>query len=225
MKNNKNYIIVLICILLFLYVIIIKPINIQYDLGVTNSTKRKVFCIGLGRTATSSLTTALLNLGYDVWHCPILYDSCNIRNYVNKFDALTELPLCSEYNFKDLYNMYPDALYILTTRDEKKWLNSTIKYKWLADNMVCRCPGYGMFCKNFYNFDFSIETFRKYNQDVLDFFKGKEEQLLVMNIPDGDGYEKLCPFLGVEHKHNLGEFPNVQEIKLQLYLRYKYMFH
>jgi hypothetical protein len=224
MKNNKNNIIVFICIFLFLYIIIIKPINIQYDLSIKKSNKKKVFCIGLGRTATSSLTTALLNLGYDVWHCPILYESCNIRNYVNKFDGLTELPLCSEYDFKDLYNMYPDAQYILTVRDDDKWLKSTIKYKWLADNMICRCPGYGMFCKNFYKFDFSIESFREYNRDVLDFFKNKDEQLLVMNIPEGDGYEKLCPFLGIEYRHNLGEFPNVQEIKLQLYLRYKYMF-
>ena len=119
--------------------------------------------------------------------------------------------------------MYPDAKFILTIRDENKWLKSTDKYKWLTDNMVSRCPGYELFCKNFYNFDFSIETFRSYNESVINFFKGKEDQLLIMNIPDGDGYEKLCPFLDMRTmKH---KFPNRKEVYLQLYLRLLYLFH
>ena len=224
MKTNVC-ISIIVCLIVFVYIIIIKPSSIQYDLGVLRSNKKKLFCIGLGRTATSSLSVALLKLGYEVWHCPILSDSDNIRNYVNKFDALTELPFCCDYNFKDLYNMYPNAQFILTTRDEEKWLNSTIKYKRMMNIIINKFPGYGMFTKNFYNFDFSIDNFRKYNKDVLEFFKDKQDQLLVMDIPDGDGYEKLCKFLDVEYRDNLGEFPNVQEIKLQLYLRMRYLFH
>ena len=222
MKKLNNCIIVVI-IILFIHIIFIKPMSIQYDLRRVNTGKTKVFCIGLGRTGTSSLTQALINLGYNTWHCPYLYDSANINNYVNKFDALTELPLCSDYNFKDLYNMYPDAKFILTIRDEKKWLKSTDKYKWLVNNMVSRCPGYELFCKNFYNFDFSIETFKEYNKSVINFFREKEEQLLVMNIPDGDGYEKLCPFLGMKCMNR--KFPNRKEIHLQIYLRLRYLFH
>ena len=224
MKTNVC-ISIIVCLVVFVYVIIIKPNSIQYDLGVLNSNKKKLFCIGLGRTATSSLSVALLNLGYEVWHCPILNDSDNLRSYVNKFDALTELPFCCDYNFRDLYNMYPKAQFILTTRDEEKWLNSTIKYKRMMDIIINKFPGYGMFTKNFYNFEFSIDNFKKYNKNVLDFFQDKQEQLLVMDIPDGDGYEKLCKFLDVEYRDNLGEFPNVQEIKLQLYLRMRYLFH
>ena len=93
------------------------------------------------------------------------------------------------------------------------------------DIIINKFPGYGMFTKNFYNFDFSIDNFRKYNKDVLEFFKDKQDQLLVMDIPDGDGYEKLCKFLDVKYEDNLGTFPNIQEIKLQLYLRMRYLFH
>ena len=224
MKTNVC-ISLIVLLIVFMYVIIIKPNSIQYDLGVLSSNKKKLFCIGLGRTATSSLSVALLNLGYEVWHCPVLNDSDNLRNYVNKFDALTELPFCCDYNFKDLYNMYPDAQFILTTRDEDKWLNSTIKYKRMMNIIIDKFPGYGMFTKNFKKFDFSIDSFRNYNKDVLDFFKDKQDQLLVMDIPDGDGYEKLCKFLNVECKGHLGQFPNIQEINLQLYLRMRYLFH
>ena len=208
-----------------MYVIIIKPNSIQYDVDVLCSNKKKLFCIGLGRTGTSSLSVGLLKLGYEVWHCPILNDSDNIRNYVNKFDALTELPFCCDYDFKDLYNMYPDAQFILTKRDEEKWLKSTIKYKRMMNIIIDKFPGYGMFTKNFKKFDFSIDSFRKYNKDVLDFFEDKKEQLLVMDIPEGDGYEKLCKFLNVEYKDSLGKFPNIKEINLQLYLRMRYLFH
>jgi hypothetical protein len=89
--------------------------------------------------------------------------------------------------------------------------------------MISRCPGYEMFCKNFYKFDFSIETFRKYNESVLEFFEDKEDQLLTMNIPEGDGYEKLCPFLGLDKINQ--KFPNKKEVYLQLYLRLKYILH
>ena len=78
---------------------------------------------------------------------------------MNKFDALTELPFCCDYNFKDFYNMYPDAQFILTTRNEDKWLNSTIKYKRMMDIIIDKFPGYGMFTKNFKKFDFSIDSF------------------------------------------------------------------
>ena len=91
--------------------------------------------------------------------------------------------------------------------------------------IIDKFPGYGMFTKNFKEFDFSIESFRKYNKDVLEFFEDKQDQLLVMDIPNGDGYDKLCKFLNVEYKGNLGKFPNIQEINLQLHLRMKYLFY
>tara|TARA_B100001057_G_C22813824_1_gene936527 strand:+ start:369 stop:1055 length:687 start_codon:yes stop_codon:yes gene_type:complete len=228
MNVKKNYICIIIIILLLLYhIIIVNPISIQYDLNVINTGKRKVFCIGLGRTATSSLTYALIKLGYKTWHCPYLYDSDNIRNYVNKFDALTELPFCCDYNFKQLCMMYPDAQFILTVRDEEKWLKSTDKYKWLVNTLANKCPGYELFCRNFNNYDFTIENYKSYNEQVVNFFKeqNKEDQLLIMNIPEGDGYDKLCKFLNVKYNSSLGKFPNVKEINLQMYLRFKYFFH
>ena len=221
MYKNSSQLVFMLLLVIF-YIILFKPLSLQYNVNETCKQSQKVFCIGLGRTATSSLTSALINLGYKTWHCPCLYKSEDITNYVNNFDALTELPFCSKYDFKDLYNMYPDAKYILTIRDENRWLKSTDKYKWLADNMIKWYPGYELFLKNFYNFDFSIKNFNNYNNSVIEFFKDKSDQLLIMNIPKGDGYQKLCTFLGREMIYE--DFPNVQEINLQIYLRMKYLF-
>jgi len=35
------------------------------------------------------------------------------------------------------------------------------------------------------------------HKDVFSYFKGRPKDLLVIDIPAGDGWEKLCPFLGV----------------------------
>jgi hypothetical protein len=48
----------------------------------------------------------------------------------------------------------------------------------------------------------SIEVYRRHNKDVLNYFKQREQDLLVLDFSKGDGWEKLCNFL---HK----EIPNV----------------
>jgi hypothetical protein len=225
MVMNKTLIIKIcaIVIIIVLYIILAHPIFIQYKTRIVKTTKRKVFCIGLGRTATSSLTSALIHLGYRTWHCPILYDTKNFHNYVNQFDALTELPFCCSYTYKDLHEAYPDALFILTVRDSRKWLKSTEKYKKLVNNMAVYSPGYEMFCENFNNYDFSIESFNLYNQQVINYFRYTKSRLLTLNIPNGDGWAKLCNFLGEDIPNK--PFPNVKEINLQLRLRFKYLFN
>lgn len=220
---NKNNIIRLsfIVIIIILYIILVHPVFLQYKTNIIRTKKRKVFCIGLGRTATSSLSSALMKLGYRTWHCPILYDTKNFHNYVRRFDALTELPFCCNYNFKDLHTFYPNALFILTIRDPQSWLKSTHKYKKLVNNMAVYAPGYEMFCNNFNNFDFSIQSFIKYNNKVINYFNLSKSKLLVMNIPDGDGWSTLCNFLEEKEPHE--PFPNVKEINLQCKLRFKYL--
>jgi hypothetical protein len=43
-----------------------------------------------------------------------------------------------------------------------------------------------------------LRRFEAHNEDVLDYFKHRPNDLLVMTLADGDGWEKLCPFLDKE---------------------------
>ena len=39
------------------------------------------------------------------------------------------------------------------------------------------------------------ETLFRHTQEIKDYFSGRENDLLIMDITKGDGWEKLCPFL------------------------------
>ena len=40
-----------------------------------------------------------------------------------------------------------------------------------------------------------LRIYREYNRGVLEYFQGRDD-LLVMDIEQGDGWDKLCDFLG-----------------------------
>ena len=89
----------------------------------------KIFGIGLCRTSTSSLSYALMQLGFKTWHAPAILDQNNFSNIVNKFDTLTDLWSVTSISYLDLYKSYPNAKYILTIRDTDAWSNSVKYYK------------------------------------------------------------------------------------------------
>ena len=67
----------------------------------------------------------------------------------------------------------------------------------------------------------SPQYFEQYNNSVIDFFKDKPGQLLVLNIPGGDGWEKLCPFLNLPIVDE--KFPHISEMPLHIYQCLKYI--
>ena len=40
-----------------------------------------------------------------------------------------------------------------------------------------------------------IQRYKAHNKAVLKYFQGREKDFIQMNIMQGDGWEKLCPFL------------------------------
>jgi hypothetical protein len=42
-----------------------------------------------------------------------------------------------------------------------------------------------------------VAAYARHHADVRRYFRGRPDDLLEMNILEGDGWEKLCPFLGI----------------------------
>lgn len=160
--------------------------------------KPRVFCIGWHKTGTSTLGLALLDLGYEVVGArldmskPLLEGDTGtaIRLAVN-FDALQDVPWAAL--FKELDAAYPESKFILTVRDEESWLNSAKKHfgdtyvglhEWLYGKGILQG-----------NEELYLERFRKHYSDVKDYFAGREDDILVMDLLGGDTWEKLCDFL------------------------------
>ena len=53
---------------------------------------------------------------------------------------------------------------------------------------------YGVGCPKG-NEDIYVRRFEAHNKAVLEYFKHRPNDLLVMDLPAGDGWEKLCAFL------------------------------
>jgi hypothetical protein len=170
----------------------------------------KIFGIGLPRTGTTSLNTALEILGFCSLHFP--HDPMTIAelragNYrlsiLNQYDALTDIPVPAI--FAQLDELYPGSKFILTVRDMDNWLDSC-KSAWFNQSDAVPEPGsarefyrtllYG--CNNF-NRDRFRWVYETHLKLVHDHFSGdKSKQMLILDVISGDGWHKLCPFLGVD---------------------------
>ncbi len=91
----------------------------------------KIFGIGYPKTAGSGLALALEMLNFKVFRDPVEialeYRNKNLKNseFFEKGDAfIGAIALL----YKELYELYPDAKFILTVRKENKWLDSARRH-------------------------------------------------------------------------------------------------
>ena len=151
----------------------------------------KLFQIGLNKTGTTSLHAALEILGYKSIH--------NIRKEENILPQLKEgdTTLFDQYEcftdgtwhreFKYLKENYPDAKFVLMVRDKEEWIQSRINH--VLSNRVNNSPPWR-------EID-TVNWSKKYDEhykEVREFFKD-DPNFLEFNVCDGEGWEKLCPFL------------------------------
>ncbi len=169
-----------------------------------NSSQSKVFGIGLSKTGTTSLARALEILGYNT------RDYLGVTRYspgdltsidldeVNANDAFTDTPIPSFY--RELDKMYPGSKFILTVRDMDGWLKSCKKQftQKLADkqneaNINLFMDLYGCFVFDEEKF---IAGYKRFVSGALLYFKDRPDDLQVLDVTGGEGWDKLCSFLG-----------------------------
>jgi hypothetical protein len=165
----------------------------------------KVFCIGLSKTGTRSLHDALELLGFRSvhWGGPELSTAVRrgpeIRAAVER--ALAEgRPLLDDLDEADAYSdiealsrhfdvldrQYPGSRFILTVRPMEEWLRSRQRHVESNDGTVLEVDLDG------WRADAIAHEAR-----VRQHFADRPGDLLVLDISAGEGWERLCPFLGV----------------------------
>lgn len=162
----------------------------------------KIFCLGLSKTATTSLADALEILGYKAahWHYTrhlFRYTDNGIEINFDKFedyDAFADTPIARIY--PDLDMKYPGSKFILTVRDVSRWEKSFRDQfgNGTPDRFSARLH-MELYGTDSYNHESCIASFNRHTEGVLRYFSGREQDLLIMDITKGDGWDKLCPFL------------------------------
>lgn len=191
---------------------------------------QKIFGIGLNKTGSTSLYKSLVLLGYKAVHY-----SCkagNIKEIVkknieNKQGILSGIEAYEAYfdwssksthaMFKQLDSEYPGSKFILHTRNIEDWIVS-------RDKHVKRIPNLKELQKKFPNhswYHMNHQVWEKeyltHHESVNDYFKDRPNDLLVFNVFEGDGWDKLCAFLGKESPNK--PFPRTNTATQSIALR------
>jgi len=163
----------------------------------------KVFGIGLNKTGTSTLGECAQKLGYRVKGSDrSLFKDFRAGKFqrfdsvISKHDLFQDWPWALMYRYLD--ETYPGSKFILTTRvTDIVWLESLKKHSLLTDLKHCRLLAYG------YEYPHQNETsfldqYNSHNKEVIEYFSGRSSDFLEICWEKGDGWEKLCKFLGKE---------------------------
>lgn len=169
----------------------------------------RIFGIGMHKTATNSLHKAFQILGFDSLHwgsgeAPLLWEEVHAAGRsktLERFYAACDLPIPLLYQKLD--EAYPGSKFILTIRDETKWLKSVErlwdpKYNptrwewdvWPISNRLHKA----LYGRTDFDRETMLATYRRHNAEVREYFKNRPGDLLVMNM-ETDGWKGLCAFL------------------------------
>ena len=173
----------------------------------------RIFGIGMHKTATTSLHKALRILGYDSSvHWPsahwarAIWDEMMAKGRSKTLEchyAACDMPITILY--KELDVVYPGSKFILTIRDEARWLDSVrghwnpdvnpFRKQWDTDpfSHALHKLVYG---RRDFDADTMIARYRKHNADVMEYFKDRPSDLLIIDVEAGHGWQELCNFLG-----------------------------
>ncbi len=174
--------------------------------------KDKIFGLGLGRTGTKSPTAALEILGYRCLHwapdkatAAEVLTGAKVSRIAEHRDAVidTILPLL---HYKEYAERFPNAKFILTSRDTTAWLRSMRRHM-----IRVRSPDTRNYSGHLYGSlllggwstgrlgDQKLsDAFKTHNDAVRAFFAHLPHRFLEMDISRGIGWDRLCPFLDSE---------------------------
>lgn len=172
-----------------------------------NHCARKIFCLGLCRTGTTSLHEAFQTLGLRSKHFPHSLIDDPFGKELTQAEAFSDLPI--PLYFREYAERFTEARFILTTRTEESWLRSM---EWLFENgpkvwggpdstwqpggVVERAHLLTFGTKRFEP-EKLIAVYRAHNAEVLDFFSN-DSRFLHLQLQDTLLYEDLAEFIGIE---------------------------
>ena len=168
--------------------------------------KTYVFNIGLSRAGSTSLTKALNLLDIPTLHYFTSNNKTRLKKIIErnkKFNKQLFAGIDDDYQgfsdfsgehyYQTLYTQYPNSKFIFTTRPFSDWFKSyiilekRIKPELFKTNESTKLM-----------YTFAINKYFKRGKEIKNFFKDKTNQFLELKICEGEGWEKLCPFLDVD---------------------------
>jgi len=192
--------------------------------NIAKRNKAKIFVIGFNKTGTTSVESALKE--FDIYmgnqeEAERLLENITKDDYKHLFEycyraeAFQDIPFSIPGVFKLLDKKFENSKFILTIRDnDNQWFNSICKFHgklWANGNTPKKedlananyiYPGYPLKVINYIFGDFYYDEdhykmiYNKHIDDVIDYFKNRPNDLLVINAAEQESYYKMCQFIG-----------------------------
>jgi hypothetical protein len=170
----------------------------------TGPDRPRVFGIGLNKTGTSSLHAAVSHLGFVSVHHGGRDLAAAIRDALSSgraplaevdpdLDAFFDIEEVRT-GFVELDRAYPGSKFVLSVRDADDWVASRLRHA--ERNRELRDLGlpHGEFLE--LDVDAWVAERAAHHESVFAHFAGRPDDLLVIDVCDGQGWERLAPFLG-----------------------------
>lgn len=175
-------------------------------------TSNKIFIIGLPRTATTSVCLSLLEAKFTVAH------TAYTAKTFEQAQVIADTPIFVDYPLLD--RKYLGSKFIYLERDLSVWIPSIKQLlARMYINLSRKDGGFNPHIKRCYNdvFDpltrgnieddnFLINCYKRHLNEVANYFKDRESDLLRINVADKGSYSHLMEFLNVpmQHQNNNG---------------------
>lgn len=200
--------------------------------------KTKIFVIGFNKTGTTSAEKALsefdLIMGHQATAVKLLDDVIDKKftsliDFCKTAEAFQDIPFSLPGIYKILDENFPDSKFILTVRDsEEQWFNSITKFhakKWGKDGGIpskedlvnavhhinkglpLKYINY-TFGESYYEKENYTSIYNKHNQGVVEYFKFRPNDLLVINVSKKDDYIRFCNFINQASLHDSFSWEN-----------------
>ena len=164
-------------------------------------TAKKIFIIGLPRTATTSVCLAMLGLGYKTAH------NAYTEHAFIEAEVIADTPIFCDYQKLDKH--FPNSKFIYLTRKQDTWLPSI---KQLLQRMIVNLQrsdgGFNPHLKRCYSEVFSplspeniaqdnflLQCYQRHQLGVEKYFNNRAADLLSIDVSEPKSYQALLSFL------------------------------
>jgi hypothetical protein len=151
----------------------------------------------------------------------------SIIKYCRTAEVFQDVPFSVPETYKHLDRAYPGSKFILTVRDSsEQWYQSITRFHAKKFGRNGQIPAaddlrnqffagkisryttvrlHGTPDEDPYNKEIMIAHYEKHNRDVMEYFKDRPDDLLVINVSQLGAYQKFVDFLGVDSPYD--DFP------------------
>tara|TARA_R110001583_G_scaffold51874_3_gene161476 strand:+ start:258 stop:944 length:687 start_codon:yes stop_codon:yes gene_type:complete len=179
-----------------------------------NATNKKIFIIGLPRTGTTSISVAMLALGFKVAHTAFTKQTFELA------DVISDAPCFSDY--QQLDKLFPDSMFVYLQRDLLQWVPSMQRLLVkMAPHLLTKTGHFSPVLKRAFNISFGedhqlrcseqhlTECYLRHQNQVQQYFKGRTN-LLSINLSHEKSYVELCTFLSLPYEDGT-KFPHLNQ--------------